>query len=64
MEWDENGGTFPPPARPGRIYCSKAIGMWFGEYSVLNSFGHLGKFDNLDDFDSPFEFQSKMKCRE
>ena len=22
--------------------------------------GALGKFDNLDDFDSPFEFQSKM----
>ncbi|MDX1326120.1 MAG: replicative DNA helicase [Arenibacter sp.] len=26
----------------------------------LKFLGHLGKFDNLDDFDSPFEFQSKM----
>ena len=26
----------------------------------LKFIGHLGKFDNLDDFDSPFEFQSKM----
>ena len=22
--------------------------------------GHLGKFEDLDSFDSPFEFQSKM----
>ncbi|MCF1191889.1 replicative DNA helicase [Mangrovimonas sp. AS39] len=26
----------------------------------LKFIGHLGKFDNLDDFDSPFEFQSKI----
>ncbi|MEM9144396.1 MAG: replicative DNA helicase [Bacteroidota bacterium] len=26
----------------------------------LKFIGQLGKFDNLDDFDSPFEFQSKM----
>jgi replicative DNA helicase len=26
--------------------------------------GNLGKFDNLDDFDSPFEFQSKMNDNE
>ena len=26
----------------------------------LKFIGNLGKFDNLDDFDSPFEFQSKM----
>ena len=26
----------------------------------LKFIGHLGKFDNLDSFDSPFEFQSKM----
>jgi replicative DNA helicase len=26
----------------------------------LKFVGHLGKFDNLDDFDSPFEFSSKM----
>jgi len=26
----------------------------------LKFIGSLGKFDNLDDFDSPFEFQSKM----
>ena len=26
----------------------------------LKFIAHLGKFDNLDDFDSPFEFQSKM----
>ena len=26
----------------------------------LTFIGHLGKFDNLDEFDSPFEFHSKM----
>ena len=26
----------------------------------LKFIGNLGKFDNLDDFDSPFEFQSQM----
>ena len=26
----------------------------------LKFIGHLGKFDNLDDFDSPSEFHSKM----
>ncbi|WP_417887436.1 replicative DNA helicase [Zunongwangia sp.] len=26
----------------------------------LKFIGHLGKFDNLEDFDSPFEFHSKM----
>ena len=26
----------------------------------LKFIGNLGKFDNLDEFDSPFEFQSKM----
>ncbi|MGB5358962.1 MAG: DnaB-like helicase C-terminal domain-containing protein, partial [Eudoraea sp.] len=26
----------------------------------LKFIAQLGKFDNLDDFDSPFEFQSKM----
>jgi replicative DNA helicase len=30
----------------------------------LKFIGHLGKFDNLDDFDSPFEFQSKMNAGE
>ncbi len=30
----------------------------------LKFIGHLGKFDNLDDFDSPFEFQSKMNADE
>lgn len=28
----------------------------------LKFVGNLGKFDNLDDFDSPFEFQSKMNA--
>lgn len=28
----------------------------------LKFIGSLGKFDNLDDFDSPFEFQSKMNA--
>ncbi|TBN04672.1 replicative DNA helicase [Hyunsoonleella flava] len=28
----------------------------------LKFIGHLGKFDNLDDFDSPFEFHSKMNA--
>lgn len=28
----------------------------------LKFLGHLGKFDNLDDFDSPFEFHSKMNA--
>ncbi len=26
----------------------------------LKFIGHLGKFDNLENFESPFEFQSKM----
>lgn len=30
----------------------------------LKFIGNLGKFDNLDDFDSPFEFQSKMNADE
>ncbi len=30
----------------------------------LKFIGQLGKFDNLDDFDSPFEFQSKMNENE
>ncbi len=30
----------------------------------LKFIGQLGKFDNLDDFDSPFEFQSKMNADE
>ncbi len=30
----------------------------------LKFVGQLGKFDNLDDFDSPFEFQSKMNANE
>ena len=30
----------------------------------LKFIGNLGKFDNLDDFDSPFEFQSKMNENE
>lgn len=30
----------------------------------LKFVGQLGKFDNLDDFDSPFEFQSKMNADE
>ncbi|TMU50793.1 replicative DNA helicase [Flagellimonas algicola] len=30
----------------------------------LKFIGALGKFDNLDDFDSPFEFQSKMNADE
>ncbi len=30
----------------------------------LKFIGHLGKFDNLDDFNTPFEFQSKMNDNE
>ncbi|NNM18009.1 MAG: replicative DNA helicase, partial [Croceitalea sp.] len=30
----------------------------------LKFVGALGKFDNLDDFDSPFEFQSKMNAND
>ena len=30
----------------------------------LKFVAHLGKFDNLDDFDSPFEFQSKMNAED
>ncbi|WP_224483657.1 replicative DNA helicase [Robertkochia aurantiaca] len=30
----------------------------------LKFIGQLGKFDNLDEFDSPFEFQSKMNAGE
>ena len=30
----------------------------------LKFLGHLGKFDNLEEFDTPFEFQSKMNSGE
>jgi len=30
----------------------------------LKFVAQLGKFENLDDFDSPFEFQSKMNAQE
>ena len=30
----------------------------------LKFIGHLGKFEDLDNFDSPFEFQSKMNPNE
>ena len=30
----------------------------------LKFLGHLGKFDNLEEFDTPFEFQSKMNAGE
>ncbi|NND50822.1 MAG: AAA family ATPase, partial [Flavobacteriaceae bacterium] len=58
-EWDDEERT-PTEGQAEFIVSKHRNG---GLDSIrLKFIGHLGKFDNLDDFDSPFEFHSKMNA--
>ncbi len=58
-EWDDEERT-PTEGQAELIIAKHRNG---GLDSIrLKFIGHLGKFDNLDDFDSPFEFHSKMNA--
>jgi len=60
-EWDDEERT-PTQGQAEFIVAKHRNG---GLDSIrLKFIGHLGKFDNLDDFDTPFEFQSKMNVSE
>ncbi len=56
-EWDDEERT--PTAGQAEFIVAKHRNGGLDNIR-LKFVGHLGKFDNLDDFDSPFEFQSKM----
>lgn len=56
-EWDDEERT-PTDGQAEFIVAKHRNGGL--ENIRLKFLGHLGKFDNLDDFDSPFEFHSKM----
>jgi replicative DNA helicase len=56
-EWDDEERS--PTANQGEFIVAKHRNGGL-ENIRLKFLGHLGKFDNLDDFDSPFEFHSKM----
>src|SRR5690554_2223406 len=58
-EWDDDERT-PTEGQAEFIVAKHRNGGL--ENIRLKFVGHLGKFDNLDDFDSPFEFQSKMNA--
>ena len=60
-EWDDDERT--PTAGQGEFIVAKHRNGGL-ENIRLKFIGNLGKFDNLDDFDSPFEFQSKMNANE
>ncbi|MGS2740133.1 replicative DNA helicase [Sinomicrobium sp. M5D2P17] len=60
-EWDDEERT--PTQGQGEFIVAKHRNGGL-ENIRLKFIGHLGKFDNLDDFDSPFEFQSKMNASE
>ncbi|MGB5498588.1 MAG: replicative DNA helicase, partial [Maribacter sp.] len=58
-EWDDEERT-PTQGQAEFIVAKHRNG---GLDSIrLKFIGQLGKFENLDDFDSPFEFQSKMNA--
>jgi replicative DNA helicase len=58
-EWDDEERT-PTEGQAEFIVAKHRNG---GLESIRMKFiAHLGKFDNLDDFDSPFEFHSKMNA--
>ncbi|MBN4057985.1 replicative DNA helicase [Olleya sp. AH-315-K02] len=58
-EWDDEERT-PTEGQAEFIVAKHRNG---GLDSIRMKFiAHLGKFDNLDDFDSPFEFHSKMNA--
>ena len=56
-EWDDDERT--PTQGQGELIVAKHRNGGL-ENIRLKFIGNLGKFDNLEDFDSPFEFQSKM----
>ncbi len=60
-EWDDEERT-PTQGQAEFIVAKHRNGGL--ENIRLKFVGNLGKFDNLDDFDSPFEFQSKMNANE
>ncbi|WP_298794867.1 replicative DNA helicase [uncultured Allomuricauda sp.] len=60
-EWDDEERT-PTQGQAEFIVAKHRNGGL--ENIRLKFVGALGKFDNLDDFDSPFEFQSKMNANE
>ncbi|MEQ5792947.1 replicative DNA helicase [Muricauda sp. NFXS6] len=60
-EWDDEERT-PTQGQAEFIVAKHRNGGL--ENIRLKFVGALGKFDNLDDFDSPFEFQSKMNADE
>ncbi|MBL7472505.1 replicative DNA helicase [Robertkochia sediminum] len=56
-EWDDEERS--PTAGQGEFIVAKHRNGGL-ENIRLKFLGHLGKFDNLEEFDTPFEFQSKM----
>ncbi|NKI27808.1 replicative DNA helicase [Arenibacter sp. 6A1] len=60
-EWDDEERS--PTAGQGEFIVAKHRNGGL-ENIRLKFIGNLGKFDNLDDFDSPFEYQSKMNANE
>ncbi|RAV27669.1 replicative DNA helicase [Sinomicrobium soli] len=58
-EWDDEERS--PTQGQGEFIVAKHRNGGL-ENIRLKFIGHLGKFDNLDEFDSPFEFQSKMNA--
>lgn len=60
-EWDDEERS--PTAGQGEFIVAKHRNGGL-ENIRLKFIGHLGKFDNLDEFDSPFEFHSKMNDSE
>ncbi|PIF00602.1 MAG: replicative DNA helicase [Maribacter sp.] len=60
-EWDDEERT-PTEGQAEFIVAKHRNGSL--DSIRLKFIGNLGKFDNLDDFDSPFEFQSKMNAED
>ena len=56
-EWDDEERS--PTAGQGEFIVAKHRNGGLDNIR-LKFIGHLGKFDNLDEFDSPFELESKM----
>ena len=60
-EWDDEERS--PTQGQGEFIVAKHRNGGL-ENIRLKFIGHLGKFDNLDDFSTPFEFHSKMNENE
>ncbi len=56
-EWDDEERS--PTANQGELIVAKHRNGGLDNIR-LKFLGHLGKFDNLEEFDSPFEYHSKM----